>query len=60
MFVESIIDRKAVPIILIQDVWNLGKKGDVVTVRTGYMRNCLVCLVIRELDKLVSWKVSCI
>ena len=60
MFGESIIDRKAVPIILIQDVWNLGKRGDVVTVRPGYMRNCLVCLVIRELDKLVSWKVSCI
>ena len=37
-----ITDRKSVPIILLQDVWNLGKKGSVVTVRPGYMRNCLV------------------
>lgn len=36
--------RKSVPIILLQDMWNLGKKGDVVLVRPGYMRNCLVAL----------------
>lgn len=41
-----VIGRKSVPIILMQDVWNLGKKGDVVTVRPGYMRNCLVFAVV--------------
>ena len=40
--------RKSVPIILLQDMWNLGKKGDVVLVRPGYMRNCLV-VVEREM-----------
>lgn len=41
--------RKSVPIILLQDMWNLGKKGEVVLVRPGYMRNCLVDIWAEEM-----------
>lgn len=51
----GITASKSVPIILMEDVWNLGKKGEIVTVRPGYMRNCLVLLQIGS-NRVVPWK----
>lgn len=51
----GITASRSVPIILMEDVWNLGKKGEIVTVRPGYMRNCLVLLQIGS-NRVVPWK----
>lgn len=34
--------KKSVKLLLVEDVEHLGRSGDVVTVRPGYARNCLV------------------